>query len=184
MGIKKLKILVAGHFGAGKTTFVRTLTSGRILETDKKTTLKEEKERKRTTTVAMDFGEYERDGVKFAVFGIPGQERFSFMWPIVAKNSAGIIYLLDSTDSSRWYEVFKQHAIFRKILPNSPFIFAANKQDLPNAMSLEEIQQKLKLPKWVKLVPTVALDREKVENTLNALIEEFVKKEKAETVTQ
>jgi len=176
MGIKKLKILVAGHFGAGKTTFVRTLTSGRILETDKKTTLKEEKERKRTTTVAMDFGEYEREGIKFAIFGIPGQERFSFMWPIVAKNSAGIIYLLDSTDSSRWYEVFKQHTMFRKILPDAPFIFAANKQDLPNAMSLEEIQQKLKLPNWVKLVSTVALDRESVENTLNVLVEEFIRK--------
>jgi small GTP-binding protein len=180
---KSYKILVAGHFGAGKTTFVRTLSQIPILETEKKTTLEEEKSKKSSTTVAMDFGEYiTEEGMKIHVFGIPGQERFSFMWPILARNTVGFIYMLDSTDSSRWQEVFQQINLFRKISPDAPFIFVANKQDLPNAMSVEEIRKKLKLPENIKIVPCVATDKEKVLSCLEELLklvkEKFQNQEK------
>ncbi len=168
--------MVAGHFGAGKTTFIKTLSQIETLNTEKKTTLAEEKAKKSTTTVAMDYGEIEVDGKKIHIFGIPGQERFSFMWPILARNTVGFIYLLDSTDDSRWYEVFKQIAMFRKISPDAPFIFAANKQDLPEAMDIEEIRQKLKLPEKFEIVPVVAFDREQVMNVLNKLLEKIEEK--------
>jgi signal recognition particle receptor subunit beta len=64
--------------------------------------------------VAMDYGEFIKNGKKFHIFGIPGQERFDFMWPILAKNAQAFIILLDSTDTSRWYEVFRQINIFTK----------------------------------------------------------------------
>ncbi len=164
------KILIAGHFGAGKTTFVKTLTEN-ILTTEKKIFHKEERKEKDTTTVAMDFAEYiAPNGEKFHIFGIPGQERFSFMWNILAKNTAGIIYLLDSTNDKYWYQLFQQINMFRKISPKAKFIFGANKQDLPNAMDLETIRNKMKLPQWVKLVPVVALDKNSVVKTLNELI--------------
>jgi small GTP-binding protein len=169
---KNLKVLVAGHFGAGKTTFVKTISQIKTVETERKTTLREERMKKDSTTVAMDFGEYQiKNGPKIHIFGIPGQERFSFMWPILARNTIGFLYLLDSTDDSRWYEVFKQIALFRKISPNAPFLFVANKQDLPNAMSLEEIKAKLKLPDKIEIVPCVATQKDSVEWVLNKLLE-------------
>jgi len=178
---KAYKILVAGHFGAGKTTFIKTISQIKTLETEKKTTLAEEKAKKATTTVAMDYGEFEIDGKKIHIFGIPGQERFSFMWPILAKNTVGFVYLLDSTDDSRWYEVFKQISMFRKISPNAPFIFAANKQDLPDAMDVEEIRKKLKLPAQFEIVPVVAFDKEQVHNVLRKLLEKIEEKQLMET---
>jgi len=174
---KAYKILIAGHFGAGKTTFIKTISQIKTLETEKKTTLEEEKAKKSTTTVAMDYGEWEYNGKKIHIFGIPGQERFSFMWPILAKNTVGFVYLLDSTDDSRWYEVFKQIAMFRKIAPNAPFIFAANKQDMPDAMTLEEIRKKLKLPEKFEIVPLSALDKEQVTKVIEKLLEKVEEKQ-------
>jgi small GTP-binding protein len=173
---KAAKILVAGHFGAGKTTFVKTISENKTVETERETTLDEEKSKKRTTTVAMDYGEYTKNGKKYHIFGIPGQERFEFMWPILAKNTKGFIVLLDSTDTSRWYEVFKQLNVLRKISKEAAIIFVANKRDLPDALPLEEIREKLKLPKNIKLVECVATDRKKVEKVLETLIEEMENK--------
>jgi len=170
-----IKILVAGHFGAGKTTFVRTISETPTIATERKTTAGEEKLRKPTTTVAMDYGEYTVNGKKYHIFGIPGQERFEFMWPILAKNAKGFIILLDSTDTSRWFEAFKQINLFRKISVNAPFVFAANKRDLPNALPLEEIQKRLKLPEHIPLVECVATDLSMVKKVLNTLIEEMEK---------
>ncbi len=175
---RKFKILVAGHFGAGKTTFVNTLTKGNFLATEKKTTSPDERNKKASTTVAMDFAIYDDDGIEYAIFGIPGQERFAFMWEILARNTAGFIFLLDSTDDSRWFEVFKQINMFRKISPNAPFIFAANKQDLPNAMDVETVRKKLKLPEKFKVVPLVATDKDSVLNALKVLVEEIKAKKK------
>ena len=174
---KPIKILVAGHFGAGKTTFVKTLSQIKTVATERKTTLAEEKSRKAQTTVAMDYGEYITEtGQKIHIFGIPGQERFSFMWPILAKNAVVFIILLDSTDTSRWYEAFKQINIFRKINSNGIFIFVANKRDLPNALPLEEIKNRLKLPSNMKLLECIATDKKSVltvlKETLKALEEQ------------
>jgi len=180
MGIstkKAIKILVAGHFGAGKTTFVKTLSQSNTVSTEKKTTSKEEKNKKSTTTVAMDYGEYTKEGKKFHIFGIPGQERFEFMWPILAKNAKAFIVLLDSTDTSRWYEAFKQINLFRKISKDAPIVFVANKRDLKGALSLEEIRKKLKLPEHIPLLECIATDLKSVKEVLESVIKELEKKE-------
>ena len=179
---RNLKILVAGHFGAGKTTFVKTLSQIPTVETEKKTTQNEEKKKKSSTTVAMDYGEYvTEDGKKIHIFGIPGQERFSFMWSILAKNTIGFIVLLDSTDTSRWYEAFKQVHLFRKVAPKAPFIFVANKRDLPEALPMEDIKRRLKLPSNIKLVECVATDLNSVRSVVAALLKELEKVETPNT---
>ena len=177
MSEKTFKILVAGHFGAGKTTFVRTISQIETVNTEKKTTLAEEKAKKETTTVAMDFGEYtNKYGHKLRIFGIPGQERFSFMWPILAKDTKGFVFLIDSTDTSRWFEIPKQLKILIKVSPSAPILFVANKVDLPDAMSAEEVRQKLKIPPHIKVVEGIATDKNMVEKILDELTEEILKR--------
>ena len=167
------KLLVAGHFGAGKTTFVKTASLIKTVETERKATLEEEKSKKRTTTVAMDYGEYQtEDGRKVNIFGVPGQKRFSFMWSILAKNTETVILLLDSTDTSRWFETFEQINVFRKEIPNAKFVFVANKRDLPNALPMEEIKKKLKLPSHMKLLECVATDKESVVSVIKEALNE------------
>ncbi|HIC08956.1 MAG TPA: GTP-binding protein [Aquificales bacterium] len=178
---KTTKLLIAGHFGAGKTTFVKTASQIKTVETERKTTLEEEKSKKQSTTVAMDYGEYQtEDGKKVNIFGVPGQKRFSFMWSILAKNTETVILLLDSTDTSRWYETFEQINVFRKEIPNAKFVFVANKRDLPNALSMEEIKKKLKLPAHMKLLECVATDKDSVISVIKEALDET----KCETTNQ
>jgi rhodanese-related sulfurtransferase len=54
--LKKIKIVIAGPFAAGKTEFIKTVSEIDPVTTERKITHSEEKEKKNTTTVAMDFG--------------------------------------------------------------------------------------------------------------------------------
>src|SRR6266568_4475299 len=79
-----VKILIAGGFGAGKTT----------------------------TTVAMDFGRITiRDDLVVYLFGTPGQKRFWFMWDELAYGASGAVVLADTrrlADSFPSVDYFEQ----------------------------------------------------------------------------
>jgi len=178
--VKKLKILVAGHFGAGKSTFVKNASEKEALSLERKTTDERERAYKRNTTVAMDFGEtfYEEEQTKLAVFGIPGQDRFSFMWPILSKGTDGYVFLLDSTKPELWDKTLEQIRFFMAENP-APYIVLANKQDLPDARSVREVRQALDLEPGVKVLPCIATDKDVVKQLLNVLVEEVRQQKEA-----
>jgi hypothetical protein len=102
-----MKILVAGAFAAGKTTFVRTVADHDVISTE--TVTSEDADRKPATTAAMDFGRFAvADGpdgsVELLLFGIPGQARFDFMWRILGHGALGCVLLVDAGDPTTWPE--------------------------------------------------------------------------------
>jgi signal recognition particle receptor subunit beta len=98
-----LKLLVAGGFGVGKTTFVGTLSEIPPLSTEQVMTALSvgvddatAVPAKTTTTVAMDFGRITIDEhLVLYLFGTPGQDRFWFMWDELARGAVGAVVLVD-----------------------------------------------------------------------------------------
>jgi signal recognition particle receptor subunit beta len=91
------------------------------------------------------------------------------MWEILAKDANGFILLLDSSDPTRWPELFRQALLFRRLNPHCPIIIAANKQDKPNAMGVKEIRKKLNNLGGYEIVPVIAQDYHSALNLLRTM---------------
>lgn len=86
-----LKLVVSGPVGAGKTTFVQTLSQTPVVATEAEAS---EDIGKTNTTVAFDFGTLHLDGQELHLYGTPGQDRFSFMWEVLCEGALGLVLLV------------------------------------------------------------------------------------------
>lgn len=169
MQTQTVKIVVTGPFNSGKTELIRSVSEIEVVSTEKRVTAEAEKI-KHTTTVAMDFGRItvDNDLVLF-LFGTPGQRRFDFMWEILSEGMLGFIVMVDSTRPETFREARIILETFRAYAP-TPYIVVANKQDLPEAWSIEDIRLALRLDPAIKLLPCVALKKSSVKTVLLELL--------------
>ena len=175
---EEIKVIITGHFSAGKTQFIKTLTNNSV-STEVPLTEEKEAKEKDLTTVALDYGNIEIDGKKVHLFGTPGQERFDFMLDILSKDFDAVIILLDST-SKKGIEKTKKFIKYF-IDHKKPLVIACNKQDLDNKYSLEEISQILNVPEKY-LRPLVATDKEKTFTLMKEFINFVDRKDKEKKV--
>ena len=167
--MKTVKMVITGAVNSGKTQFIRTISEIEVVSTERKTTddarlIKEE------TTVAMDFGRITiANDLVLHLFGTPGQRRFDFMWEILSEGMLGLLILVDSTRPETFRETLRIIDFFTSYR-ESPYVVVANKQDLENAWSPEELRLALRLPDEVRVLPCVATNRESVKNVLLELL--------------
>lgn len=167
--MQTVKMVITGPFSAGKTEFIRSISEIDVVSTERK--ISSDAERlKETTTVAMDFGRITvDDDLVLYLFGTPGQRRFDFMWEILSEGMLGFIVLIDSVRPETFREAKHILEIFRGYSA-TPYVVAANKQDLPDSWSPEDLRIALKIDRDVKVLPCVATDKESVKNILLALL--------------
>jgi small GTP-binding protein len=168
--MQTVKMVVTGPFNAGKTQFIRSISEIDVVSTERRIT-SEAESIKDQTTVAMDFGRITVDEtLVLYMFGTPGQRRFDFMWEVLAQGMLGFVVLLDSVRPETFREARSILDTFRSYAA-VPYVVAANKQDLPDTWSTDDLRIALKIPPGVRVVPCVATDKESVKIVLLELLE-------------
>jgi small GTP-binding protein len=164
--MQTVKMVVTGPFSAGKTQFIQSVSEIDVVATERKVTNRSENAIKDTTTVAMDFGRITVDeDLVLYLFGTPGQKRFDFMWEILSEGMLGFIVMVDSTRPETFREARSILETFRAYAP-TPYVVAANKQDVKDAWDLDDMRHALRLDAKMKLLPCVATNKKQVKVVL------------------
>ncbi|GAA1116804.1 ATP/GTP-binding protein [Nocardiopsis composta] len=168
------KIVVAGGFGAGKTTLVgavseippvtteAVMTEASVPHDDTSVT-----PTKVTTTVAMDFGRITVDQqLVMYMFGTPGQSRFWFMWDDLIRGAVGAVVVVDCRRLADSFDAVDYFETNRRI----PYIVALNRFDGRLEYTSEQVREALEIGATVPIIDFDARDRASGGTVLKTLL--------------
>ncbi|KAJ0012722.1 hypothetical protein NQD34_017056 [Periophthalmus magnuspinnatus] len=135
-GKKQMRILMVGLDAAGKTTILYKLKLGEIVTT--------------IPTIGFNVETVEYKNICFTVWDVGGQDKIRPLWRHYFQNTQGLIFVVDSNDRERIAEAEEEltKMIQEDELKDAAILVFANKQDLPNAMGVSELTDKLRLHSW------------------------------------
>jgi len=141
-GTREMRILMVGLDAAGKTTILYKLKLGEVVTT--------------IPTIGFNVETVEYKNISFTVWDVGGQDKIRPLWRHYYQNTQGIIFVVDSNDrdridDSKDYEHSAKEELNRMLaedeLRDAVLLVFANKQDLPNAMKVQEVTERLGLNK-------------------------------------
>ena len=124
---------MVGLDAAGKTTILYKLKLGEIVTT--------------IPTIGFNVETVQYKNISFTVWDVGGQDKIRPLWRHYFQNTQGLIFVVDSNDRERISEANEelQKMMREEELRDAVLLVFANKQDLPNAMSVSEVTDKLGL---------------------------------------
>ncbi|MCA1993087.1 MAG: ATP/GTP-binding protein [Coleofasciculus sp. S288] len=164
-----MRLVVTGTVGAGKSTFIRTVSEIDVVDTDRKAT-DEIAEIKRKTTVAMDFGRLQfAPGMALHLYGTPGQARFDFMWDILIRRAHAYILLVDAHRPSD-FRLARKLLAFMNQRVQLPMIVGLTHMDVEGAWSKENVAIALGFIEEKTRPPIVILNANNRDSVVKSLI--------------
>eukprot|EP01084_Bolivina_argentea_P272340 463674_1 len=142
MGKQEMRILMVGLDAAGKTTILYKLKLGEVITT--------------IPTIGFNVETVEYKNIEFTVWDIGGQHLIRPLWRHYYQGTEAVIFVVDSNDRERIDSGSNSYSddnvcdqlhsmLADDLLQDSAVLILANKQDLPNAMSVNEITDRLKI---------------------------------------
>ncbi|KAH3764130.1 ADP-ribosylation factor 1 [Pelomyxa schiedti] len=132
-GRREMRMLMVGLDAAGKTTILYKLKLGEVVTT--------------IPTIGFNVETVEYKNINFTVWDVGGQDKIRPLWRHYFQNTEGLLFVVDSNDRERIDEArdVLQRMMAEEELRDAILIVFANKQDLPNAMPVSELSNKLGL---------------------------------------
>ena len=133
-----MRLVVTGPVGAGKSTFIRSVSEIEVVDTDRQAT-DETADLKPKTTVAFDFGRLQfGPAMALHLYGTPGQSRFDFMWDILIKQAHAYVLLVAAHRPAE-FRYARRIATFMHQRRQLPMVVGLTHTDCPNAWQSENI---------------------------------------------
>lgn len=180
------RIVVTGTPGAGKTTFIRTISEIKTVDTDKEAT-DGTRLLKPKTTVGMDFGRIQlASKVAIHLYGTPGQSRFDFMWDVLI-GSAEAYILLVAANRPQEFSKARQMIEFMNQRVKVPMIVGVTHMDCPGASGHNRIAIAMGYLDSIKRPPFVTVNANEplsVKRALNVVLQQLMTTKKERIASQ
>lgn len=143
MSKNKYKIIFAGPVGSGKTTAIASISDTPPISTNEAasdmTAI-----RKAETTVAMDYGSLNlENGDVLHLYGTPGQQRFDFMWEILAEGALGLVLLIDNRRENPFGDLSFYLKAFGKLIKETGVVIGVTGMDVKSKPALADYHEML-----------------------------------------
>lgn len=139
----RYKIIFTGPVGSGKTTAITSISDKPPISTNEAasdmTAI-----RKAETTVAMDYGILHLDnGDILHLYGTPGQQRFDFMWEILAEGGLGLVLLIDNRRDNPFGDLAFYLKAFHQLIDETGVVIGVTGMDIKATPTLADYQAEL-----------------------------------------
>ncbi|MFX0062152.1 MAG: ADP-ribosylation factor family protein [Candidatus Hermodarchaeota archaeon] len=125
-------IAFVGLDRAGKTTTVHRLSRGILINT--------------RPTTGFNTETFTFLGLRFNVFDLGGQISYQIFWETLIPRQEAVVFFIDSADVKRLAQVrIALNKTLSLVRPDATIMILANKQDLPNALSVEDLKKALNI---------------------------------------
>ncbi len=126
-------MLMVGLDAAGKTTILYQLKMNETVKT--------------IPTIGFNVETLDYKGLNFTVWDVGGQDKIRVLWKHYYQNTDGLIFVVDSNDKDRIDDAAEElkKMLNEEELKDVILLVMANKQDLKDAFSPNEVTEKLGL---------------------------------------